>query len=56
MLPSTMAVLSSLVATSIGVIVATFAWGWRNGTLAETMQERFDHEFDRIALRLGDLR
>ena len=56
MLPPTMVVLSSLVASSIGVIVGTFAWGWRNGTTKETAQERFDREFDRITQRLGDLR
>jgi hypothetical protein len=56
MVLSAMAVLSSLVATSIGVIVGTFAWRWRNGTLKETAQERFDREFDRITQRLGVLR
>lgn len=47
-----MVVLASLVATSLAVMAFAVAWGWRNGTLAETPQERYDHEFERIAARL----
>jgi hypothetical protein len=56
MLLPAMAVLSSFVVASVGVIVGAVAWGWRNGTLGETPQERFDREFDRIARRLDDQR
>ena len=48
-----MAVLTSLVVTSVGIMAGAFAWGWRNGTLRETVQERYDREFERIARHLG---
>ena len=40
------------VVTSVGVIAGTVAWAWRWGTLFETPQERYDHEFERITQRL----
>jgi hypothetical protein len=56
-----MAVIASLVATSVGIMVGTVVWAWRSGTLFETPQERYDHEFERITHslrrsgeRLGD--
>lgn len=36
------------VVTSVGVMAGTVAWAWRSGTLFETPQERYDHEFERI--------
>ena len=47
-----MAVIASLVATSIGVMVGAVVWAWRSGSLFETKQERYDHEFERITRRL----
>ncbi len=36
-------------------ILAIVAWGWRHGTLSETLQERFDWEFEQIVrTRLRD--
>jgi hypothetical protein len=40
------------VVTSVGVMAGTVAWAWRSGTLFETPQERYDHEFERITQRL----
>ena len=47
-----MVMIAALVATSVGIMAGTVAWGWRNGTWRETVQERFDHEFHRIVERL----
>ncbi len=47
-----MVVVASLVGMALLVVVATFGWGWRRGTLLETDQERIDREFDRIVGRL----
>jgi hypothetical protein len=41
-----------LVVTPVLTIVASVAWGWRNGTLAESPQERMDWEFERIVRRI----
>lgn len=40
------------VVISVGVMTGTVAWAWRSGTLFETTQERYDHEFERITQRL----
>ena len=34
------------------IVTAALAWGWPNGTLHTTEQERFDMEFERIVRRL----
>ncbi len=34
------------------IIAGASAWGWRNGTLHTTEQERIDMEFERIVRRL----
>lgn len=47
-----MEVIASLVATSVGVMLGTVVWAWRSGSLFETTQERYDHEFERITQRL----
>jgi hypothetical protein len=38
-----------LVLSAVTAMVAALAWGWSNGTLHTTEQERFDPEFERIA-------
>ncbi len=30
------------------VILAALAWGWKHGTLTETVQEQYDRRFDEI--------
>ena len=40
------------VVASVGVMAGAVAWAWRSGTLFETPQERYDHEFERITQRL----
>jgi hypothetical protein len=50
-----MFLLAVLVLSAIMVMVAALAWGWTNGTLHTTEQERFDLEFERIARRLESL-
>jgi len=47
-----MVVIAWGVVTSVGVMAGTVAWAWRSGTLFETPQERYDHEFERITQRL----
>jgi hypothetical protein len=47
-----MVVIAWDVVTSVGVMAGTVAWAWRSGTLFETPQERYDHEFERITQRL----
>jgi hypothetical protein len=47
-----MAVLTLLVATSIGIMASSFVWAWRFGSPHETIQERHDLEFERIADRI----
>ncbi len=37
----------------VTIIVGASAWGWRNGTMHTTEQERIDLEFERIVRRLG---
>jgi hypothetical protein len=46
-----MAVLTSLVITSLVIMAGAVSWGWRNGTVRETAQERYDREFERIVRR-----
>lgn len=36
---------------STQIVLAALAWGWRNGTLHVSEQERVDMEFDRIVRR-----
>jgi hypothetical protein len=40
-----------LVLSAVTAMVAALAWGWSNGTLHTSEQERFDLEFERIARR-----
>jgi hypothetical protein len=47
-----MFLLAVLVLSAVMAMVAALAWGWSNGTLHTTEQERFDLEFERIARRL----
>lgn len=47
-----LAVPALLVFLAVTIIVAAVAWGWRNGTLHTTEQERVDIEFERIVHRL----
>jgi len=47
-----MAALTTLIVTSIGIMAASYAWGWRYGAIRVTRQEHFDHEFERIVGRL----
>lgn len=47
-------VIPFLVFTAFAIVVATVAWAWVNGTLAETPQERVDHQFESIVRRLSD--
>lgn len=47
-----MFLLAVLVLSAVMAMLAALAWGWRNGTLHTTEQERFDLEFERIARRL----
>lgn len=41
-----------LVVAPVLTIVTSVAWGWRNGTLVESPQERIDREFERIVRRI----
>jgi hypothetical protein len=50
-----MFLLAVLVLWAVMLMVAALAWGWTNGTLHTTEQERFDLEFERIARRLESL-
>lgn len=34
-------------------IVAAVIWGWSNGTLRETAQERYDWDFEKIVARFN---
>ncbi len=34
------------------MILATVIWGWKNGTLSETDQDRYDWDFERIVNRI----
>ena len=34
------------------MILATVIWGWKNGTLSETAQDRYDWDFERIVNRI----
>ena len=43
-----------LVFTAFAIVLGAFAWGWANDTLAETPQERFDHQFELIVRQLSD--
>ena len=47
-----MVMLASLVVAAGVAMVGAIGWGWSRGTLAETHQERIDHEFHRIVSRL----
>ena len=40
-----------VVAVPVFTILTSVAWGWKNGTLVETAQERTDWEFERIVSR-----
>lgn len=46
-----MAVFTSLVLSSIGIMVTAFVFGLFHETARETNQERYDHEFERIVTR-----
>ncbi len=41
-------VVLSMVIVAIAIIGGSVIWGWRNGTLWESDQERFDRRFDEI--------
>ncbi len=43
-----MLIAAIVVAVPILTILSSVAWGWRNGTLVETTQERTDWEFEMI--------
>ena len=43
-----------LVFTAFTIMLGALAWGWANGTLAETPQERIDHQFELIVRQLAD--
>ena len=47
-------VLPFLVFTAFTIILSALAWGWANGTLVETPQERIDHQFELIVRQLSD--
>lgn len=47
-----MVVIASLVEVSFAIMAGAVAGGWRRGTLGETVQERYDREFERIVPRL----
>ncbi len=33
-------------------ILVSVIWGWRNGTLTETTQDRYDWDFERIVSQI----
>lgn len=41
-------VISAMVIVAIAIIVGSVIWGWRNGALWESDQERFDRRFHEI--------
>lgn len=41
-------VVFALVIVAIAIIAGCVIWGWRNDTLWESDQERFDRRFDKI--------
>ena len=47
-------VIPLIVFGSLTIVLATVIWGWANGTLGETPQERIDHQFENIVRRLMD--
>lgn len=49
-----MLLLPFLVFTAFAIVLGAIAWGWANGTLVESPQERVDHEFEFIVSRLAD--
>lgn len=51
-----MQVVAALMFTfAMGSSPGALAWAWANGSLRDSDQERFDHEFERISRRLSDL-
>ncbi len=43
-----------LVFTAFVIVLSAVAWGWANGTLGETQQERIDRQFESIVRQLSD--
>jgi hypothetical protein len=39
---------------AFSIVLGAFVWGWANGTLGETPQERFDRQFELIVRQLAD--
>jgi hypothetical protein len=48
-----MLIVPFLVIAAFAIVVTAFAWGWVNGTLVETPQERVDYQFEQIVQRLA---
>lgn len=42
-----------LVFTAFAIILSALTWGWANGTLVETPQERVDYQFELIVRQLS---
>ena len=47
-------VIPLLVCAALAIVLGTVAWGWANGTLGDTQQERVDHQFERIVRRFSE--
>jgi hypothetical protein len=44
--------ISTLVSSALCIVFGVVAWGWANGTLQESPQEKVNHQFELIVRRL----